>query len=982
MDLGENFERPVGSRIGVHSTVPIDREKILQTAQKFIEKRRFDKAIIEYQKIVQEDPNDARILLKIGDLQARSEAFEAAIATYERVGRYYSSQGFAVKAIAVYKQIREIIRKHVPTLADQYGHIIPQLAQLYQELGLTGDALSAYDEYATLLQRGGRDRDAAEIFRKIVEINGSNPLARLRLAEALLRQGENDAAIEQFSFAAETLLGMGRTDDALKVYERILYQKPDPALARQAAQMYLQRGQADDGMMALAKLQVCFQADNRDLDTLDLLARAFSAIGQRPKAIEVRKEIVRIARDKGNQALARKTLEELVTEAPNDDAIRAMAKSVLAPDGDKVRAQAAPERRAAVMPPPAKPVDDAVIEVSEEVIEVPPSADYGFDGSEPSLEEIEPLSVSVVDQAPAEDQQPPHSIRHVVVNDALEAAEDLGAAQSFDAEAHAQQVLMTAEAFRNHRLYAKAIETLQIGLELAPGSVELREGLKETFVEAGYRDQAVAELLTIAGIHVESLRGQQAAQALGEVLELDPSNLRARDMLMDLGYQPPGDVDDTSEVPPFDVHELEADAVREAMPAQQPSQAYEDQPAPMVGPQESSALPSYDLEEINPSYAMSSVPSTGRHQLPSLLMADDPFAALDAPAIDEPFYEGERGAPLPSFPLLDEERAAPRLIPIPDEPGTDKYDTYDELVEVGPAEEPILLGHATDQGQLAAPLAGTRGFQGGDSLEDALDEAEFFTSRGLFDDALAIIQEQLQKFPNHPLLLERVREVREAASAAAGSGELAVASGGEFPAEETEDHAFDIAASLDVLDGGPATSVGQPYAGNVDVEEVFAKFKEGVKAQVSESDSATHYDLGVAYKEMGLHRDAIAEFEMAARDPARECVAWSMIGMVHLELAELDAAVEAFIRGLHAEQKSAEQENALYFELGAIYDNRGNAREALYYFEKVGRRDPGFRDVAQRIRALKGSAVRTRQNVSGEDEFDRAFDDLFTGSKM
>lgn len=968
--------------------MPIDREKVLQAAQKYVEKRRFDRAIIEYQKIVQEDPNDARILLKIGDLQARMESFEAAIATYERVGRYYASQGFSVKAIAVYKQIREIIRKHVPKLADQYGHIIPQLAQLYQELGLTGDALAAYDEYATLLQRGGRDRDATEIFRKIVEINGTNPLARLRLAEALLRQGDADGAFNEFSVAAQTLVGMARIDDALKVYERMLYQKPDPGLARQAAQMYLQRGQADDGMMALAKLQICFQADNRDLDTLELLASAFSLIGQRPKAVEVRKEIVRIARDKGNVSLARKTLEELVRESPNDDGVKALAKSILAPEPDKAAAQAPPAagaaRRADAIPPAARVVDEATIEVSEEVIEVPPSEEYGLETSEPSLEELEPLSVSVADSVD-EEPLPPRSIRHVEVDDAIEAAEDLGGGQAFDGASQTQQALVSAEAFRHHGLYAKAVETLQIGLEMDPRSIELHESLKETFIAAGYKDQAVEELLTISAIHLDSLRGQQAAQALSEALELDPANQRARDMLVELGYQPPPSLDDTSEVPAFRVHELETEAARDGLHTIANAEGYQDDFAAVAVPPESSAepLPSYDLEEINASYAMSSVPATGREQLPSLLMTDDPFAAIDPQAIDEPFFEGRAGvhdAPLPSFPLLEEERAAPQLIPIPDEAGTDRIETYDELEVVGPADEYAPVDEEPAAALVAAPLAGTRGFQGGDSLEDALDEAEFFTSRGLFDDALAIIQEQLQRFPNHPLLIERMREVREAASAEAGSGELAV-SGGDY-AEETEDRAFDIAASLEVLDSASAPSPMGPPGGTVDVEAVFAKFKEGVKAQVSENDSATHYDLGVAYKEMGLHRDAIAEFEMASRDPKRECVAWSMIGMVHLDLVEHEAAVEAFIRGLHAEEKSPEQENALYYELGNIYDQRGNAREALYYFEKVAHRDPSFRDVAGRIRALRGSAVRSRQSISSEDDFEQAFDDLFSGSKM
>ncbi|MEO8799320.1 MAG: tetratricopeptide repeat protein, partial [Polyangiaceae bacterium] len=74
--------------------MPIDRDKVIQAAQKLVEKKRYDKAVLEYQRIIQEDPNDARTLLKIGDLQLKMEAYADAIATYERVGRYYSAQGF------------------------------------------------------------------------------------------------------------------------------------------------------------------------------------------------------------------------------------------------------------------------------------------------------------------------------------------------------------------------------------------------------------------------------------------------------------------------------------------------------------------------------------------------------------------------------------------------------------------------------------------------------------------------------------------------------------------------------------------------------------------------------------------------------------------------------------------------------------------------------------------------------------------------
>src|SRR6185503_9606533 len=153
----------------------IDRDTVLAAAQKYVEKKKYDKAIVEYQKIIQVDPNDARTLLKIGDLQLKMEAYGEAVSTYEKVGRFYASQGFALKAIAVFKQIREIIHKHVPHLEDRYAHIAPKLAELYQQLGLISDALAALDEVAVRLQRQGRDTEALEVFRKIVDLDPTNP---------------------------------------------------------------------------------------------------------------------------------------------------------------------------------------------------------------------------------------------------------------------------------------------------------------------------------------------------------------------------------------------------------------------------------------------------------------------------------------------------------------------------------------------------------------------------------------------------------------------------------------------------------------------------------------------------------------------------------------------------------------------------------------------------------------------------------------
>src|SRR4029078_7813204 len=78
-------------------------------------------------------------------------------------------------------------------------------------------------------------------------------------------------------------------------------------------------------MQALSKLQICFQANPRDFDTLSLLARAFNAIGQGAKAIEVKKEMARVARDAGKQDLFREIVERLLRVAPQDDGVRKLS---------------------------------------------------------------------------------------------------------------------------------------------------------------------------------------------------------------------------------------------------------------------------------------------------------------------------------------------------------------------------------------------------------------------------------------------------------------------------------------------------------------------------------------------------------------------------------------------------------------------------------------------------------------------------------
>lgn len=927
--------------------MPIDRERILRDAQKYVDRKKYDRAIAEYQKIVQEDPTDARTLLKIGDLQARLQAYPEAIATYDRVGQYYAAQGFALKAIAVYKQIREIIRKHAPNLADRYGHIVPKLAEIYTQLGLTSDALQAYDEVASRLQKGGRDRDAIEIFHKMVALDSTNPLPHLRLAEACCRVQSLDEAIGSFWTAAELLLNLGRRDDALKVVERILHFRQDTRFARVAAELYLQRGTREDGLAALAKLQICFQADPKDLDTLALLAQAFTAIGQEAKSIEVYKEMARIAREQGRPDLFEQLLAHLRAVAPNDEQVRALGS--LAPSAP---------------PPDSARISTSAVSVADgdlELMEEPPSVDRAF----------QPSSVpQMPTRAPRPILQTAPDV--VIVDDGQEAAEELTDSDSFDARAHARKAVIDAESFRKLRLYSKAIEVLRIALEIDPRSLDIRIKLREILVESGDRDGAIGETITLAALYTERGEAQHAEPLLYEVLEVEPDHPAATDMLAQIAQQGYGEFDTTT----TDRHEVSYGSQRE-MPAAERF----DSEAP---------LPSYDLEEISASDAMGNESASAR--LP--LDVDDPFG-ISSPAVAQ--------APLPSFPLgaedaepiepieeddlmagLDDGAAAPlppgRRQPLP------SFADLDDLTEEEEAQ-------AARMGQMRPPPAPAAG-DPTEIIEEALEEADFFASRGLWEDAKAIILDQLAMNSEHPLLLERLREMEEAIANSGTSQTIersqlsSLVREQQQQPQQPEDRAFDIAASLDALDElepvveSKTTTTGRfAPPQEVDVDQVFAKFKEGVRAQVSETDSSTHYDLGVAYKEMGLLRDAINEFELASRDAPRECMCFAMIGMIHLELGENDKAAEAYKRALDAEQKTLEQQMALYYDLGNVYELKKDYQEALYYFQTIAKRDPRYRDVKERIAALQPQPTQqpaaASRAVNDEDEFDRVFDELF-----
>lgn len=863
----------------------IDRDKLLQSAAKLVEKKRYDKAVLEYQKVVQHDPKDARTLLKIGDLYSRLKDFASAVATYDRVATLYASQGFHLKAIAVFKQIREIIAKQAPELAARYSHITPRLADIYAELNLVTDALAAYDEVATNFQRAGRDHDAIAVFQKTVQLDPKNPLPHLRLAEARCRVRALDEAIDSFWTAAELLLGLRRPEDALKVIERILQFRPEPIYARAAAELYLRKGDPESGMLALSRLQLAFQANPKDLDTLALLAQAFEVIEQPEKALAVHLEMARLAREQKRTDLWHQIMAHLRQVAPHNDQLHALDRAgppavTLAPSG-----------------PPSVEVhlldDDEAVDLDEELDE---EVEY--------LEEVASLRTSQrISQLPrtsypptsiARPSRPPSVTSPSLRGELMDAVDDddegipigeslrgevqeRGLPQSFQPSNHAHKAISEATQFQNMGLLDKSVEVLHIALEIDPNSIPIREKLREILVVAGEREPAIIETLNIAIIHIHNQHPDEAEPLALEVLEIEPGHPDALNILEHVA------------------------ALREAQGT-----------ARSGGP-----LSSYDMEGVRPSEAISRVPP--------------------APALPQ-FEDGSYANNMVGAPSSGRGRARRTSAP--------------------PAK----------QRSTRPPLSRALGRPSNDAIEEVLEEAEFFASQGLYSDAVAILSDTLEAAPDHPLLKERLAEVR----ALERGNDTDINDLGAVP----EDHAFDIAASLDALDELDEPQAHPALASleqEVDVDQVFAKFKEGVKAVVDDSDAATHYDLGVAYKEMGLLEDACAEFDLASNDPARAAMCHFMIGTIRRQQGQSLRAKQAFKAGLSLDNLGADERNGIEYDLALLEQSEGHQPEYVKHLQNIARRDIGYRDVAARIRAL---GERVPEPLSEDADLDAAFNNL------
>jgi pilus assembly protein FimV len=905
----------------------VKRDKVLRDAEKLVQKGKLDQAIREYEKIRKKFPDDTTIINRVGDLYGRVGQLQRAIELYEEIADHFTKDGFTTKAIAILKKIQR--------LDPQRLDVFERLAGLYFDQGLMVEAKREYQILADWYVKNGELEKAIESHEKLVDLDPSNHVSSLRLADLLLRRGETTSALKVYDRLGRMLLEASKLDEAERLYRHVLEQDPpEGEFLLPVCRNFLDAGRSS---VVLEFLTFGVERSPKSTELKILLVRTHLAHGESKAALDVARSVLAAepqnaevrslvggallssgdiagARemlvpavaellDKSEHKKAQAALKDLLREMPEDQEVLKLAVRAYRPSGDDetlftLEAALAESYFQSGEQQGAKRLYIKLLEREPENRQFRQRL-AELDGVDVGRTEEEAV-VEVSAHDDVEEIAIEFEEEEIVVGEEIvfEAAPVVGEVEIKRVEAVQPPVagrisapdgfdlgerLAEASVFAKYGLVEKAISHLEDVVLFCPDELEPRQRLALLYAEHGDRDEAIAMATPV----VEHHRGRGTMEKLGSLLAAIPELADAAGSAPSAEPVAAGFFDEGSDL--IEVVEIDGDTA--APPTF-------DEPAP-------------EVEEYQIDYA-SGVEILGE-QAPPLEVAEPAFA--DVPP-------AEQLPPIPEVPPPVAHVAPIRTAPPP--PVVEEVP--EELVEISDS--------------FVGPSMGD------------LEQIDFFIDQELFEDAARVlaqleqehgadleVAERRRKLKEIGVLLEQVETVEE------GSEEL-------FADEEQYiDLAKELEAELAAEEAMVEEATGRGK-GEAILEEVFREFQRGVAEQLSEEDADTHFNLGIAYREMGLLPEAIREFQVASRDTAFFVESCSNIGVCYQEQGMWTEAVEWYQKALVAPDIAAEARVGLRYDLAAAYQSAGDVDQAADIFEEIAATDPSYRDVSDRLSSL------------------------------
>jgi tetratricopeptide (TPR) repeat protein len=976
----------------------INPVKLKQDADKAERAGKFQDAIGFLNQLVDDNPRDWNTIKKIGDLYARLNRSREACDQYAKVADFYAKDGFLLKSIAIWKQIQKLDPAALEPSVN--------LADLYSKQGLMMEAKSQYQTVVDEYIKRGKTREAGDALRRLADLDPSDLKVRSKLADLYMREGSKDKALDEHVAIAEELTKKGHLNEALQVLEKGLkidsrnvrmrgeiarihvvqrnFEKATQVLeevvreAPRDPQLLFRLGEAYVGGKKLVEAESIFkrllEIDPNDQDSRVQMGRVCLLQGDPDSAFEHFQPVVEklLGRKESDKAIT--LLQQIAQQRPNHiptlaklaDVYKVLKKEILLAQAysqlTEAYTQAGQFDRAAgvleilvAMEPEngqyrsklefvrgrmgtAAPIAAGEDEELDFEAEPPVGAPSPPAFSAPPAD-VRPMAVEAP-QAP-----PPSLVRPSV---------ELSGALTDEDKEFIDEHLAEGKVFRKYGLVDKAADQFEAVIARFPDHVEARVELRDVYKEKGHKDKAAEQCHALAEIH--RLTGESAAAEAfdAEARELSPGTTVAPSAAA--RPAPP-----TATTP-------EVEALEEA-----PEITLSDSEAPIEVEEDIA----FDVEEeVTEVEEGGIVAGPAAEELASLeLGLEDEGGALSQQFVEEEALTVEAApAPAPAEPEISLAAETEEVAFIEPEPAAP------------PPPAPPPAAPPSPPPKTGAPELPA-------DLQKVLGEVEEYVSLGFVDDARDALREILGRYPNHPAILSKtqslglsleepapepapdVRRIEaearpvEPALAEAGPLEAELVPEASFadltpaapPGALPSDGGLDLGAELDNLFGAQAAveEVAAPAEtsalGDAGLEEIFKEFKKGVDKQLGKEDYDTRYNLGIAYKEMGLIDEAIAEFQLAAKDEGRLLECASMLGICFMEKGMPKLAMKWFEKGLETPNRRDEEYQALRYDLAVAHEAAGDTQVALSLYTELYGQDANFRDVATKLRELRAA---------------------------
>lgn len=883
-----------------------NKAKAVQEAEKLAAQGKVSQAIREYLKIIEKDSTSVDLLNTIGDLYVRDKNIPEALAQFNKLAEAYTRAGFTLKAIAIYKKISKLDTNNAEPLL--------KLGELYTVQGLGREAREQYAQALDFYRKKNQVDKVLDIFRRVIQLDPENTAHRARLAAYCEEVGRKSDAAQAYVEAAQSALRRGEHAAVEQALKKALDLDPKNPQA-----VFLK------ARMALAT------QNPRDVEKI---LSALPNFKDRPEARALLLEAYLATQ---NQEAAEKILLEVYRTDPGDFSPLATFAAICI---EKEEYDAALK--------PLSAVADDVLErkEGEPLKEVLKQIWAKAPTHIPTLELLQRVSERTADEATLPEVL--EALGHAYVQAGelakAEAAYKALVKREPDNEQYRgmlKQVLQK-EGKEQAALPAEALESVEMALEpevevisagtpsVGPAATvdeEQATAVKEALdnsdlcVRYGLAEKAIEELEKILAVYPDQVdlhrrileictrskpaRATQAAQALAKIYGQrgDQANSRKYDAIA-RGAAPVEEVEAPTPPPPT-VQEF---PLGEFAP---PAAEAEPTPAPKAGfgGQVSPATPAAEFD----------------------LTAE--FGAAGAPA------EAEAQPPAaPTAPAFNYEEAK---------------------VEVD-----FYFGQGLESEAEKVVEGLEREFPGNAQVADLRKHFEA-SRRAPAAPTLSAVPQPVVEPP--VAAAPRVPEPVGSHAVPNPVAQEPMAAGG---ADMLSGLADDLAASLEGLEGpargaatGPARAptppTGSAEAAANPLSGLLDELGEPGEAQAAQDDPQTHYDLGVAFREMGLLDEAIGEFQKVVKGaqkgstPANFLQACTLLAASFMEKNMPAVAAKWYTRALEAPNLDEEAVLALHYDLGAAYEQAGDTRTALEKFTEVYTLNIDYRDVAEKIRVLQ-----------------------------